>query len=236
MFRVEQEPAYVLHRRAYKETSALIEALTLNHGRVSLVGKGAYRSGKRGFSIEPFCALRLSWVGREGLLTLTSLEIDHYRRNTDPIDTLCGLYLNELTVNLVPRHVPNPEFYRCYEDTLSQLSEKGNTELALRKFEFNLLSAIGYGLQLDYDSENDQAVSAKLHYKYHNEKGPIACRPHPSKRDVISGRTLIALRSWDSIDAGMMREIKQILQTVLSYHLNGKRLYTRSIMRYVQRL
>ncbi len=236
MFRVEQEPAYVLHRRAYKETSALIEALTLNHGRVSLVGKGAYRSGKRGFSIEPFCALRLSWVGREGLVTLTSMEMDRYRRNTDPIDTLCGLYLNELTVNLMPRHVPNPEFYRCYEDTLSQLSEKGNTELALRKFEFNLLSAIGYGLQLEYDSENDQAVSAELHYTYHNEKGPVACRPNPSKRDVISGRTLIALRSWDSIDAAMMREIRQLLQAVLSYHLNGKRLYTRSIMRYVQRL
>lgn len=236
MFRVDQEPAYVLHRRAYKETSALIEALTLNHGRVGLVAKGAYRSSKRGFSIEPFCALRLSWVGQGPLVTLTAVEMDHYRRRTDPIDTLCGMYLNELTVNLMPRHVPNPAFYRCYEDTLLQLSEKTNIELALRKFEFNLLSALGYGLQLDYDSENDQAVSPELHYSYHNEKGPVACKPHQSTKDVVSGRTLIALRNWDCLDEGMMREIKRILRSVLSYHLDGKRLYTRSILRYVQNL
>ncbi len=236
MFRVDQEPSYVLHRRAYKETSVLIEALTLNYGRIGLVAKGAYRSAKRGFSIEPFTALRLSWVGREGLVTLTSQEVDRYRKNTDPVDIVCGMYLNELTMNLMPRHMPNPAFFRCYEQTLLQLSEKINIELALRKFEFNLLSALGYGLQLDYDAENDSAVSPERHYYYHNEKGPVACKPNQSTKGMISGRTLIALRTWDHIDAGMMREIKWMLQGVLSFHLNGKRLYTRKLLKYVQQL
>jgi DNA repair protein RecO (recombination protein O) len=146
------------------------------------------------------------------------------------------MYLNELTVNLMPRYVPNPAFYRCYEETLLQFVENNSVELALRKFEFNLLSAIGYGLQLDYDSENDKAVSPELYYSYHNEKGPVACEPNQSTKDVVSGRTLIALRTWDGVDQGMMREIKRILRGVLSYHLKGKRLYTRNIMRYVQNL
>ena len=37
--RVELEPAFVLHGRAYRETSELLEVVTRDHGRVSLVAQ-----------------------------------------------------------------------------------------------------------------------------------------------------------------------------------------------------
>jgi len=45
--RVEAEPAYVLHARPWRETSLLLEVLTLEHGRLALVAKGARRPGSR---------------------------------------------------------------------------------------------------------------------------------------------------------------------------------------------
>jgi len=38
--RVEQQPGFVLHARAWRETSLLVEAFTRDHGRVGLVARG----------------------------------------------------------------------------------------------------------------------------------------------------------------------------------------------------
>jgi DNA repair protein RecO (recombination protein O) len=43
---VEPQPAYVLHARPYRETSLLLELLTLNDGRVGAIARGV--RGARG--------------------------------------------------------------------------------------------------------------------------------------------------------------------------------------------
>ncbi|HEY8010139.1 MAG TPA: recombination protein O N-terminal domain-containing protein, partial [Rudaea sp.] len=45
--RVEQQPAFILHARAYRETSLLLECLTRDHGRVGLVARGVRRERTR---------------------------------------------------------------------------------------------------------------------------------------------------------------------------------------------
>ncbi|HEX6834827.1 MAG TPA: recombination protein O N-terminal domain-containing protein, partial [Rudaea sp.] len=37
--RVENQPAHVLHARAYRETSLLLECLTPDYGRIGLVAR-----------------------------------------------------------------------------------------------------------------------------------------------------------------------------------------------------
>ncbi|HIC27439.1 MAG TPA: DNA repair protein RecO, partial [Gammaproteobacteria bacterium] len=37
------EPSVVLHTRPYKETSLIVDLFTRNHGRVSVIAKGAQR-------------------------------------------------------------------------------------------------------------------------------------------------------------------------------------------------
>ena len=44
--RVSLQPGYVLHSRPYKDSSSLLEVFTAEHGRVSLVGKGARRRSR----------------------------------------------------------------------------------------------------------------------------------------------------------------------------------------------
>ena len=41
--RISDEPAYVLHRYDWSETSLILEVFTRQHGRVALVAKGAKR-------------------------------------------------------------------------------------------------------------------------------------------------------------------------------------------------
>ena len=69
------DKAYVLHTRAYQNTSLIIEAMTRGHGRMTFVAKGAKRSGSpyQGM-LQPFMPLYISWGGRSEMKTLFKAE------------------------------------------------------------------------------------------------------------------------------------------------------------------
>ena len=62
--RIIDEPAYVLHARPYRETSAIIDLLTLQHGRFSVVARGARASRRGGGQPQPFGRLLVGCSGR----------------------------------------------------------------------------------------------------------------------------------------------------------------------------
>ena len=62
--RVTLQPAYILHGRPYRDTSMLLEVFTAEHGRLSLVARGARRRGRGGSSaalLQPFAPLLVSF-------------------------------------------------------------------------------------------------------------------------------------------------------------------------------
>ncbi|MFZ1294720.1 MAG: recombination protein O N-terminal domain-containing protein, partial [Pseudomonadales bacterium] len=46
MQRIDRQPAFVLHRRAYRESSLLLDLLTRDFGRVGAVVRGARGAGR----------------------------------------------------------------------------------------------------------------------------------------------------------------------------------------------
>ena len=69
------QPAWVLHARAYRESSLLVEAHIRDHGRIGLVARGARGSRSRWKGLlQPFRPLLLSWRQRGELGTLTDAE------------------------------------------------------------------------------------------------------------------------------------------------------------------
>jgi DNA repair protein RecO (recombination protein O) len=74
--RVAAQPAYVLHVRAWRETSLLLDAFTRDFGRVGLVARGVRGARARlsRSALEPLQALRMDWSGRGELQTLTAVE------------------------------------------------------------------------------------------------------------------------------------------------------------------
>ena len=57
----KDQPAYVLHRRAFRETSAIVEYLTRDFGRVAAVVRGVKGGRRPRSSIEPFTEVVVAW-------------------------------------------------------------------------------------------------------------------------------------------------------------------------------
>src|SRR6478672_7918420 len=154
--RHDDEPAFVLHTYPYRETSLIVEALTERAGRVAMVARGAKRprSELRGV-LQAFQPLALSWAGAGELKTLAKAEW----RGGLPLPAgaalLCGFYLNELLLKLLPREDPHPALFAHYEDALRALTEHSTgaaQAVVLRRFELKLLAEVGYALALTHEA------------------------------------------------------------------------------------
>ena len=73
--RVLLQPAWMLHQRPYRNTSAILELLTPEYGRVGVVARGTRgpKSRLKGL-LQPFYPLLVSWQGQGVLVTLIHAE------------------------------------------------------------------------------------------------------------------------------------------------------------------
>lgn len=224
-------PAYVLHSRSYRESSALVELFTREHGRVGVVARGA-RSGRsrlRGV-LRPFLPLLVSWRGRGELGTLTGAEAD------GPVSVAAGprlaggFYLNELLVRLLARNDPHAALYDVYHRTLRQLADEAAAEPALRLFEKRLLAELGYALLLERESDGT-AVRPEGLYHYHLEEGPVAVARLSEDRLGVHGETLLAMAGERFDGTRVLAEAKRLNRAALSRYLGGRPLRSRDLWR-----
>lgn len=218
--RIQLEPAFVLSRRPYRETSALLEIFSEAHGRVGLVARGAQspKSKLRGL-LEPFKPLLLSWSERGELGTLTGAEGAPGRAHRLAGEAVfCGWYVNELLLRLITRHDPHPALFALYQTTLAGLSS-GDDERVLRQFEKQLLAELGYGLLLP------QELDPALTYRYDWDEGPL-----PSEQGY-RGDSLIALAEGNLQTAQHLRDAKHLLRDALARHGAGTELKTPRLLR-----
>ena len=121
-YRVDQQPAFVLHTYPWRETSLIVEFFTRDYGRIPLVARGAKRpmSQYRGL-LNPFCPLAVSYSGKGEVKNLTRCEW----YGTIPMNEkvlMSAFYINELLVRLLPRGEPEPSLFTIYYDTLKKLA------------------------------------------------------------------------------------------------------------------
>ena len=158
--RVELAPALILHRRAWRDTSVLVEAFAREHGRIGLLAKGARRPKSRWQGVlEPLTGLALSWTGRGELHTLTDVDAPRrYRLSGHAL--MGGFYACELIMRLLARDDPHPPLYDSLIALLDGLDAGAPAIVALRFFERDLLDVLGYGISLEATSDDDTAVVA----------------------------------------------------------------------------
>lgn len=229
--RVLLQPAFILHRRPYLNTSLLLEAFGREHGRLALVARGAagVRSRLKGL-LQPFAPLLLSWAGGGDLATLTAAEEAGRPAALPANRVLSGLYVNELLVRLLPRHDAQPGLFDAYERLLAELATASGEEPALRRFEKTLLDDLGYGLTLDREAGGGATIIAEERYRYQLDRGPVVA--DRARTGVpISGRSLLALRNGDLRDPGVLMEVKRLTRAALAEQLRGQVLKTRALYR-----
>jgi len=164
--RVQDVPAYLLHTSAWKETSLIVQAFTRTHGTVALVAKGAKRpqSALRG-ALCLFQPVTLSWSGSRDVKTLTRIEFEGIQPLTGKA-WMSAWYMNELLLRLLAREDAHDGLFDAYDEALKFLSTGASTAaaaaVALRRFEWTLLTEIGYQLDLPAPDFNHPATAAAL--------------------------------------------------------------------------
>lgn len=249
-YKILLQPAYVLHQRAYRDTSALLELFTPEHGRIGVVAKGmkSRKSNWRGV-LQPFQPLLVSWNQRGELGTLTAAEPQGAALVLPPEFIASGFYLNEIIMRLVERHEGQLELFGCYDKTLRHMAEIPVTagdklvqlEILLRQFEVQLLAALGYGLVLDQDVSTGISVQPDQEYIYQLEHGPVLAIGNETEKVMVkgplaSGETLIAMMNNDFSSEKIRLQSKKLLRSVLGHYLGPKPLQSRDLAQSMNRI
>ena len=219
--RIEQQPAYVLHARPYRETSLLLECLTREHGRLGVIARGVRgeKARLRRAQLEPFQSVAMDLLLRGELATLTAVEPVGVPLRMIGDAALASLYLNELVVRLTERQDPFPGLFDVYAKTLVQLATGEPLAWTLRRFERDLLEAIGYGLQLEFNSENGEPLESDGHYRYLVDQGAV--RSVASHARAIRGSDLLALQRDQMPDNTGLRALRDLMREIIRFHLGG---------------
>ncbi len=226
---VDFSPAFILHQRVFRESSFLLDIFSRDHGRISLVAKGV-RKQKRSQAglLQIYQPLLLSWQGRRDLQTLTAVEPNGPAYLLRAESALCGLYINELMMKLLPLGESESNLYIDYQKALFGLQEALQNEITLRLFEKQLLSHLGYGLVLDQDVETGEPIDDGKDYYYVADEG-LYCWQTGQQRNRISGRSLQHLVTEQDFDEKSLNEIKQLMRMVIHFYLGDKPLQSREL-------
>ncbi len=231
MERVNQQAAYLLHRRPFRDSSVIIELFTLDWGRISLVAQGVRKSRSTLAGVlQPHQRLLVSWRGRGALPTLTGAEIIGEPIGLKGDAVIAALYINELLVRLLPTHVPNPLLFSHYQGCLESLCDGDDLEWALRLWERDLLEELGYGLNLERDTSNGDQILASAPYCYQHEMGAVL-EPGHCDGIRIHGDTLLALKRGEGASAEVRHQAKQLMRYTLAHYLGSRPLKSRSLFK-----
>ena len=218
-------PAFVLHSRPYKETSALVDFFT-PEGRLRAVLRGA--RGKVGSLARPFAPLELELRGRGELENVGRLEASGIAHWLQGQTLYSGMYLNELLLRLLPAEDPHPALFQHYALTLQALAANPPLEPLLRAFEWRLLDELGYGFALDIDITG-QPIAVDGLYRLRPDAGlESVAQLQPG---LFQGADLLAMAEADWTSPGALAAAKRLMRQALAPHLGGRPLVSRELFR-----
>jgi DNA repair protein RecO (recombination protein O) len=229
--RADHEAGYVLHTYPYKETSLIAELFTRRFGRVAVLARGARRprSAMRGVLLS-FHPLRLSWSGSAELGTLIAAEWAGALRPLAGQGLMCGFYVNELVLRLLPREDPHEALFDRYGEALARLSSQEALAVVLRTFEKRLLAELGYAPVLDRDVAS-RPIDADALYAYEPERGPVPANATRPGAVVVRGRTLLDVAADDYSRPETREEARDLMRALIGERLHGQVLHTRAVLR-----
>lgn len=255
--RVAEEPAFVLHRYDWSESSLILEVFSRHHGRIAVVAKGAKRpSSSFRPVLLPLQPLHLSFGGDAEIRTLKGAEWvgGHVMPTGDAL--MSGYYLNELLLRLLARDDPHPGLFDAYAATVEVLAGHGGAvamvptlqgevlHVALRAFELVLLREIGLLPMLDAQTLTLEPLAPRRRYCLVPEGG--LREAHDDDRASLDGADWQALqRALDGAEAftalllpcaSVMQALRPQLRSLLNYHCGVATLRTRQMMMDLQSL
>lgn len=234
--RVQQQAAFVLHHRPFRDSSQILDLFSREHGKLAVVARGSRgaRSRLKGV-LRPFMPLSMSWVIKSDLGTLTGAEVNGAPLRLTGEALLSGYYVNELVLHFLHRHDPQPEVFDSYAGTIEALATSG-AEIAavLRQFEMALLRHSGYALNLEHEWGTSNDLLPEGSYDYRVEQGAVAVSRDEGPL-VFTGAMLAGIAQQRFDNPAILRAANRLLREVIAFHLGGKELKSRKVMLEMRR-
>jgi DNA repair protein RecO (recombination protein O) len=233
MKRTSFQPAYVLHRRSYRESSFLVEIFTPEHGRLTLTAKGVrHRKSTASGLLQPFTPLMVSWAGKGELMSLTEVEANGTVIPLKGDAMFAGFYLNELIMALLQKWDPHPVLFNAYNTAMNALTATPLNQQALRSFEKILLEELGYGLLTSSDIAHNESFLPGKYYRFVPEQGFILSELGEDAKDkptLFSGESLQAIIKEDWQQCDSIRDAKRLTRFLLAPLLGNRPIHSRKL-------
>lgn len=221
---------YVLHRRPYRETSAIVDVLTADHGKMSFVAKGMQRhKSPLKALLQPLQLLRLEMSGRQPLKTLHSAEPLERSRKLAGKSLYSLFYMNEILERVLSSEEEVDGLFPLYHNTLEALANDSPIEPLLRIFEMQLLELLGYGIDCEFDSQQQDITDNDALYQFTPDNGFIPLANTMSRLNyVFKGKYILAIynQQWDE---QVLRDAKRLTRLALHPLLGGKPLKSKAL-------
>lgn len=245
--RIADEPAFVLHRYAWSESSLILEVFTRHYGRTALVAKGVKRptSSFRPVLL-PLQPLHISFGGDGEVRTLKSA--DWQGGYVMPVGDalMSGFYLNELALALLPRDDPHPRLFDHYARMMHMLAQEHSELLqaALRTFELLLLQELGLLPLLNVQTLTHAVLNTSQPYVLVADAG-LRCASAQETHALPGWQWMALQAALDSESpfsqvltcaAEGVSGLKVQLRHLLQYHCGVPSLRTRQVMQDLQAL
>ena len=266
MKKIANEPAFVLHRYDWSESSLILEVFTRHHGRIALVAKGAKRPSSQFRPILlPLQPLHIAFSGDAEVGTLKGAEWMGGLTMPSGDALLSGYYVNELILKLLARDDPHETLFDAYAQVTQLLRDPMLVDSALRAFELIVLREIGLLPSLDAASLTLQPLQPEAAYTLMPEAGLRAVHEADDygpdhgqyeRQDLRQERPSLSAQHWLALQTALddaaplyatrtvcatlaaadKAALKNQLRSLLHYHSGGKTLRTRQMMMDVQAL
>lgn len=245
--RIGDEPAFVLHRYDWSESSLILEVLTRHHGRIAVVARGAKKPSSNFRPVLlPLQPLHIAFGGDAEIRNLKSAEWVGGQVMPTGEALLSGYYLNELLLRLLARDDPHPALFDVYAAAVRLLASDEPLALqpALRAFELLLLREIGLLPTLDAQTGTLAPLDTAQRYTLRAEGGLVEATDD-DVRGSLPGEQWLALQQALDDPAPFnatlhlvadMGELKPQLRALLHYHCGVTTLRTRQLMMDLQAL
>ncbi len=218
--RVSDQPAYILHKRDYRESSIILDLFTRDFGRLSLMVNGAKK--RRDVSSFQICnQLSISFSGRGELKNLTHIDSQQI-----PVAKECYMsiyYINELLLYLLPNYDEHIDLFWSYQKFILSINIDNMAE-SLRNIELDLLAELGYMPDIITDNLTGQMVDNTTMYAV-NAEG--VSKVDKNTRDCYEGYILIAIYNRDFNSSVVLRAAKVLLRQIIDFNLQGRELQSR---------
>ena len=245
--RFADEPAFVLHRYDWSESSLILELLTRHHGRIAVVAKGAKKPSSNFRPVLlPLQPLHVAFGGDAEIRTLKSAEWLGGQVMPTGEALLSGYYLNELLLRLLARDDAHPPLFDVYAAAVRVLAADQPQMLqpALRAFELLLLREIGLLPSLDLQTATLAPLHEDERYSLRAEGGLVESHDGDERGSLAGAQWQALQHALDDPapfhatlqQAATMGELKPQLRALLHYHCGVSTLRTRQLMMDLQAL